>query len=294
MRKIPYLWLDVFADRPFAGNQLCVILDGSALTDDEMQAMARETNLSETTFVLPPARSGATYRCRIFTPGGELAFAGHPTLGTAAALALAGRVAGAHLVQETRYGLTPVELMYQDGQLDHAVMEAPPTSVVQEVAPELVARVLRIGADQIGPRGLRPAVIASGVKHLIIPVASPEVLSGISPDSAALTDLSRELGVIGAYPFAVLGQGEVHARARLFAPLYGIAEDPATGSAAAPLGAYLHRFGLMPSGSAAFWYEQGVEMGRPSRLWVEVLEDGARLRVGGKVRLVARGDFLLD
>ncbi len=294
MRKIPYLWLDVFADRPFAGNQLCVILDGTQLSDEEMQSLARETNLSETTFVLPPSRSEATYRNRIFTPGGELAFAGHPTLGTAAALGLAGKTESGRLVQETRYGLTPVELVTHEDRLDRAVMEAPTPSLVQEVSPDRVARVLGVAAHQVSRGGMKPAVIASGVKHMIVPVESPELLASLRPDTAALTELSRELGVIGAYPFALLPGGGSHARARLFAPLYGIPEDPATGSAAAPLGFYLHRHQLLPQGSDSFWYEQGVEMGRPSRLWVQVLEDGALVRVGGQVRLVGQGEFLLD
>jgi trans-2,3-dihydro-3-hydroxyanthranilate isomerase len=139
-------------------------------------------------------------------------------------------------------------------------------------------------------------VIASGVQHLVVPVASPEVLAGLRPDVGALNELSRDLGVIGVYPFALLPTGgAAHARARLFAPLYGIAEDPATGSAAAPLGAYLSWHGLMPGGSSAFWYEQGVDMGRPSRLWVEVTGEGAALkvRVGGQVRLLGRGEFHL-
>ena len=111
MRRLPYLWLDVFATGPFSGNALCVILDATALSDEEMQAIARETNLSETTFVLPPTAEGAAYQNRIFTPGGELAFAGHPTLGTAAAVAISGKVSGAHLIQQTKAGLTPVELV---------------------------------------------------------------------------------------------------------------------------------------------------------------------------------------
>lgn len=296
MRNLSYAWLDVFADRPFAGNALCVILNGTGLTDDVMQAIARETNLSETTFVLPPTQAGATYRNRIFTPGGELAFAGHPTLGTAAALALAGQIAGPHAVQETKSGLTPLTLEYTGTELDRVVMEAPQPALVSTPDPDQIAAALNLAPHEVTPGGLRPAVIKAGVAHLIIPVASPEVLGRIQPDTQAVLNLSRSLGCIGFYPFALLPEGSgAYARARLFAPLYGIAEDPATGSAAAPLGAYLQANGRMPRGKNAFWYEQGVEMGRPSRLWVEVTgeSNALRVRVGGQVRQLGRGEFHL-
>jgi trans-2,3-dihydro-3-hydroxyanthranilate isomerase len=294
MRKLPFLWLDVFGGRPFTGNPLCVFPDGTALSDAEMQALARETNLSETTFVLPPTQPGADYRVRIFTPGGELAFAGHPTLGTAAALAETGRLTFTPAVQETKSGLTPVELRYEGARLGLVTMTAPEPKLAQAPDPERVARTLGLTAADVTWGGLRPEVIAAGVQHLVIPVASPEVLAGLKPDTQALLDLSRELGVIGAYPFALLTSGgENHVRARLFAPFYGIPEDPATGSAAAPLGAYLHWHGLMPAGSASFWYEQGIEMGRPSRLWVDVTEQASALKVqvGGQINLLGRGEF---
>lgn len=287
-----YLWIDVFSNRPLAGNALCVILDGTGLSGEQMQAISKETNLSETTFVLPPTQPNATYRTRIFTPGGELPFAGHPTLGTAAALALAGKVTGRELVQETLSGLTPLQLTYQGDSLDRVVMQAPQPRDAGRPDPERVARALGLTAPAaVTPKGLAPQVIEAGVKHMIVPVASPEALADLKPDTTLLTDLSKELGVIGAYPFAMLPEGsDSHARARLFAPAYGIPEDPATGSAAAPLGVYLAWHGLLPA-NGAFWYEQGVEMGRPSRLWVEVTETG--VRVGGQVVLVGRGQFFL-
>jgi trans-2,3-dihydro-3-hydroxyanthranilate isomerase len=298
MRTLSYLWLDVFADRPLCGNALCVFLDGSGLSDDEMQAIAKETNLSETTFVLPPTVPGATYRNRIFTPGGELAFAGHPTLGTGAAVAISGKASGTDLVQETRSGLTPVTLQYVGKDLDRVVMEAPRPKLVDRPDPLRLAHILGLNPEEVQASGLKPAIIESGVKHLVIPVPDTGTLARLQPDVAALTALSRELGVIGAYPFALLRGEEgkhAYARARLFAPAYGIPEDAATGSAAAPLGAYLYWNGLMPEGEQSFWYEQGVEMGRPSRLWVEVTErdQNLRVRVGGQVQLVGRGEFHL-
>ncbi len=293
MRRLPYLWLDVFSDNgPFTGNPLCVVLDGTSLTDQEMQAIAKETNLSETTFIVPATAPEATYWTRIFTPGGELAFAGHPTLGTAAAVALHARRPDAHMIQQTKYGLTPVELVGWPERLERVVMEAPPAAVASEPDPAEVARALGLNVEEVTPSGLKPLAVKAGVTHMIVPVGTPEVLASVRPDTAALNDISRKYGVIGAYPFALRTDGgEVHARARLFAPLYGIPEDAATGSAAAPLGFYLHRHNLMPAGSNAFWYEQGIEMGRPSRLWVEVSEE--RIRVGGEVVLLGQGEFQL-
>ncbi|MGE5676253.1 MAG: PhzF family phenazine biosynthesis protein [Mycobacterium leprae] len=296
MQTLHYMWLDVFADRPLTGNALCVFLDGDGLTGEQMQALARETNLSETTFVLPPTQPGATYRNRIFTPGGELAFAGHPTLGTAAAVAISRGEPVTEMVQETKSGLTPLDVAYVDGKVDRVVMVAPSPTFVAAPDPEQVARTLGLHAADVTPAGLRPEVIASGVQHLVIPVASPAVLSAVRVDTAALLDLSRSLGVIGAYPFALLPEGgKAQARARLFAPLFGITEDAATGSAAAPFGAYLHRHGLLPQHASSFWYEQGEEMGRPSRLWVEVTEQasGLQVEVGGQVRILGRGELAI-
>lgn len=294
MRRIPYLLLDVFTDRPFAGNQLCVILDGTPLSGQEMQSIAQETNLPETTFVLPPTNPGATYRNRIFTPGGELPFAGHPTLGTAAALTIAGRISGTEAVQESKSGLTPLTLTYgPTGEIQRVDMVVPQPRIRTRPDPVAVAAVLGLRLEQVTPSGLAPAAVEAGVSHLVVPVESPEVLASIQPDTAALKALSRELGVVGAYPFALLPDGgDSLARARLFAPLFGIPEDPATGSAAPLLGHFLDLHGLLAGRESGFWYEQGVEMGRPSRLWVKV--DGVRVEVGGQVRLVGEGQFLLE
>lgn len=256
--------------------------------------IARETNLSETTFVLPATRAEATYRARIFTPGAELPFAGHPTLGTAAVVAMEGMAKGGSMVQETLSGLTPVSLEFgADGTVEMAVFRAPAARVVSTPDPERVARALGVGFAAVSPQGLRPAVIEAGVRQIVVPVDSPETLAALAPETGLLKELTREEGVVGAYPFALLPKvGTTHARARLFAPAVGIPEDPATGSAAAPLGLYLSTHGLLPEGANSFWYEQGVEMGRPSQLRVEVA-DGA-FWVGGAVQLVARGVFYLD
>jgi len=284
MRRARFHWVDVFTRQPFAGNGLCVFPDARELSDAEMQALARETNQSETTFVLPPTVEGAHYRARIFTPGGELKFAGHPTLGTAATLVNIGKLVGPELVQESAAGLTRVFVTP-----DKVILQAPPPRVLGEVEAERVARA-------VGVPVLRPTLIESGIAHLVMQVADLETLAAAQPDTTALTALSQELGCTGALLFCLQSAGNAYLRARLFAPLFGITEDPATGSAGAPLGAYLHQSGLLPGAASSFWYEQGVEMGRPSRLWLEVAaqHDGAlRVAVGGAVTPVGEGEFRL-
>lgn len=286
MRRLPFLWVDVFTDRPLAGNPLCVVLAADSLSAAEMQAIARETNLSETTFVLPPTRPSATYRVRIFTPGGELPFAGHPTLGTAAALVHTGRAAAGALVQESAAGLTPVECP-PGGPVR---LRAPAAHLAGAPDPAAVAGALGVPAAAVTAFGLRPEVWTAGISHLLVPVDSPEALASLHPDPERVSALCRTTGAVGVYPLTLLRAGAgAAARARLFAPLYGVAEDPATGSAACLVGPYLERHQRLPA--TAFWYEQGVEMGRPSRLQVERRDDG--WWVGGGVAAVAAGEFTL-
>ncbi len=284
MRRARFFWLDVFTRHPFTGNGLVVFPDAQELSDAEMQAIARETNQSETSFVLPPTADGATYRVRIFTPAQELPFAGHPTLGTAFALVSSGRLPWGELVQESPSGLTHVFV-----SPDKVVLQAPPPRILGEVDAARVSRA-------VGAPVLHPTLVESGIRHLVAHVPDPADLAAARPDTAALVQLSEELGCTGAFLFSLQDAGNAYLRARLFAPLYGITEDPATGSAGAPLGAYLHRHGLLPGSASSFWYEQGVEMGRPSRLWLEVAgnaDGGVRVAVGGQVTMVGEGEYRL-
>jgi len=282
VRSYPFLWVDVFTDRPFGGNGLCVVFDAEGLSDEEMQALARETNQSETTFVLPPTRPGADYRVRIFTPVRELPFAGHPTLGTAAALVAAGRLSGSRLVQESASGLTALDL---DGDL--VVMEAPQPRLVTTVPAERVSALLGVPVRDA-------EVIEAGVTHMVVGAEAVDALAALQPDLPGLDRLSRESGFVGTVVFASReGDGSarpVIGRARMFAPSAGVVEDPATGSAVAPVVLWLQRRGRLPQG--AFAYEQGVEMGRPSLLYVDVLP-GGRIKAGGRVVILGEGVFRL-
>lgn len=284
MRRLRFVWVDVFAERPLAGNGLCVVLAAELLDPAEMQALAAETRQSETTFVLPPTDPRATYRVRIFTPQRELPFAGHPTLGTAAALVAVGAVPGPRLVQESAAGLTPVEV--SGGR---AVMEAPAPRLVAAVDPRRLAEAVGVPVEE-------PEVIVAGIAHLVARVPSPAQLAATAPDAACLTALSREWGFVGACLWAgTAADGTL--RARVFAPAVGVPEDPATGSAAAPLALYLHRRGLLPA--QPFTYVQGAELGRPSSLWVAAAPAGdggggsLAVRVGGPVVVLGEGEFRL-
>jgi len=264
-----------------SGNQLAVVHDADGLTDERMAAFAAETNLSETTFVQPPTRDGAAYRNRIWMPGRELPFAGHPSLGTAVAVALARGDAAATYVQETGAGLQPVDVRVS-ARGGHASMLQAPVELGDELDP---ARVLAVA-------GLTPAdaaadlpcrLVSTGLPQLIAPVADASVLGRVRMDAPALAALLAETGVTVLYLSAVSGET---ARVRGFFAQGDMArEDPGTGSAAGPLMAYLHA----RRGRERLAVTQGVEMGR--RCLISCSVDGDRVRVGGDVTVVFRAEI---
>jgi trans-2,3-dihydro-3-hydroxyanthranilate isomerase len=276
--------VDVFTERPLAGNQLCVVPEPPAdLTPDWMQALAREIGFSETTFVTQA--SGDRYRMRIFTPGRELPFAGHPTLGTAYVLVSEDRVTTPG-VQEVAAGEVPVEV---DVASEVAWMRQLPARFGRELADrDRVARAVGFQPADLDP-GLPPQVVSTGLEQLMVAARSEDEVARAAVDTRTLTAVVEEAGADGLYLFAITADG---AKARYFGPGVGVDEDPATGSAAGPLGAYLAERGAggMPG---RLLIRQGEELGRPSLLEVEVMRDGGawRVRVGGGVRVVGRGEF---
>ena len=281
MTEVPFRLVDVFTERPLAGNQLCVVPDPVELDEDRMLAVAREIGFSETTFVT--GRGEAEYDVRIFTPGGELPFAGHPTLGTAFTLVVEGLVASP-VIQHARAGDFPVEI-----DLDRGfgwMRQLPPTFGEEVDAPGTVAEAVGLTPADLAPDPA-PQVVSTGLAHLVAPVAGVEALVRASWRPRPLEDLLTGLGAEGIYLYAETAGG---VKARMFDPHPGIGEDPATGSAAGPLGAYLAARGLagMPGTVVV---RQGEEIDRPGELHVEVLPDGASwaVRVGGGVRIVGRG-----
>ena len=266
-------WVDVFSAEPLGGNPLAVVHGADGLDEGTMARFARWTNLSETTFLLEPADPGADYRVRIFTPGGELPFAGHPTLGTASAwLALGGRPAGEDLVQECAAGLVTVRRRGE--QLAFA---APPRLRYEPVAePRLVERVAR--SLRLDPAALLDVSwLDNGPGWIGVRVADAAAVLGVRPDWQAMEGL--KLGVVGAHPPGA----ECAVEVRAFVGDW-VVEDPVTGSLNAGLGRWLTDNGWAPD---AYVAAQGTAIGRTGR--VAVRREGDVVWVGGHVRPVVRG-----
>jgi trans-2,3-dihydro-3-hydroxyanthranilate isomerase len=297
-----YLHLDVFTDRPLEGNQLAVFPDARGLDAAVMQRIAREMAFSETTFVLPAEDEGTDVRMRIFTPGAEVPMAGHPTIGSTFALAHEGVIGEAR--QQFTFGLgvgpTPVELQWREGHLVFAWMT--------QLRPAF-GRPWTNGAEIAAALGLDPAALepglpvqaaSCGLEFLLVPLRSRAdvdlAVLDIGRFEAACASVSSP--VLPVFLFSSdAASVRPTAYSRMFAPMFGVAEDPATGSASGPLGCYLVHHGIV-SGDAAHRIVslQGVAMGRPSRIEIDidgVADDITRVRVGGTAVLVAEGELFL-
>ena len=277
--------VDVFTDRAYAGNQLAVVHGADGLATAAMQAIAREFDLSETAFPLPPTTPDATYRLRIFTPGRELPFAGHPSIGAAWALGAAGLVGRGDVVQECGAGLLPVHVDERGAR----VAGGPPVVGADLPGAELAAAV-GLSADDLDPE-LPAGVAAAGIPFAFLAVRD-EAVTRAAPEPAAVRAASA--GLTGVALVAVdRSTWDVHAR--VFCPEVGVVEDPATGSAAVALGVFLAARGALPDGTTTLRVAQGAEVGRPSRLEVAVRTEGGAAvgtAVRGEVRAVARGELL--
>jgi trans-2,3-dihydro-3-hydroxyanthranilate isomerase len=278
MRRLRYVVADVFTDTALAGNQLAVFTDARDLDSVTMQALAREMNFAETVFVLPAQAEDADVRIRIFTPGNELPFAGHPTLGTA--FVLGGPLQKIVIRLEMGVGVVPVELERDGAQIVFGWMDQP----VPEW--ELFARAEDL-EQALGVRsGLPVELYYLGPTHVYLELGSPEEVASLVPDAAALTRVTDA----GVNCFARDGS---RWKTRMFAPVHGVPEDAATGSAAGPLALHLARHGRIEFGEQ-IEIAQGAEIGRPSTLYASVegsAERVERVRVGGSAVIVARGEF---
>jgi trans-2,3-dihydro-3-hydroxyanthranilate isomerase len=251
-----------------------------------MLAFARETRLSETTYVQSPSAAGADYRNRIWMATGELPFAGHPSLGTAVAVAVARGESEARYVQQTPAGLQPVEVRFQD-DCARAWMLQEVAQMGPQVDPGQALAAVGLAANDAAGVRLRPQVVSTGVPHLIVPVQRA-ALARARADHAALKALLEPLGAVCLYVVAWESGGQAWARS-FFVDVAGATEDPATGSAAGPLLAYLHE----RTGLRTLDIHQGVEMGRRSLLRCRFDEETERVRVGGDVVILARGTVSL-
>lgn len=288
MAAYPFVTVDVFTDTRFGGNPLAVFTDARGLTDDQMQSLATEMNLSETTFVLPPQDPANTARVRIYNTTAEMPFAGHPMIGTGWVLAQRGLGRDGVLTFEVPAGL--VEVRTTPTGADISAPRALTTGV--ELAPEVVAACAGLQPSDIVTHLHRPVAASLGVEFIFAEVA-PQALSGATPDVAAFRKAMAEVpGLneqrLSLHLYAHSGPGKLHVR--MFAPLAGTFEDPATGSANATLAALLLSLGA--EDAAAYDITQGDEMGRPSRLHATARRaaDGVRATVGGGCVPVLSGE----
>ena len=289
---------DVFTDRAFGGNQLAVLPDARGLSSARMQHIAREFNYSETTFVLPPELPSHTRRVRIFTPGGEVPFAGHPTVGTAHVLAAIGevRLTGdvTPMIFEEGVGPVPVTVRTESGRPVFAQMSV---AKLPEVGPPpppraALAELLSLEEADLLDGEWAPQSVSCGLPFLFVPVRSVEAVARARAKADLLEATLAPYWTQMVFVFALGGErAEVHGR--MFAPTSGVPEDPATGSACAALGGYLAaRDAGTRDGTRRWVVEQGVEMGRPSILELEVDRAGGAVtgvRVGGQSVLVSEG-----
>ena len=301
--SLSYLTLDVFTGRRFTGNQLAVVFGGEQLSTADMQAITREFNYSETTFVLPPADPAHAAHVRIFTPGSELPFAGHPTVGTALALVHAGHVTlpadGTRIVLEEGVGPVPVVLR-PPRQAGGAMFAQFSVAKLPEFSPApadraTLADILSLGADDLLDGDYQPEIVSCGVPFLFVPLRDRDAVRRarirMEPWERALA------GTRGAdiLLFAAEAEEPGHdLRARMYGPGVAVPEDPATGSACAGLAGYLAR--RTPRDGTLRWVvEQGYEMGRPSVLEIEADKAAGAItavRVGGEAVVVCRGELL--
>ena len=282
--------LDVFTTTRFQGNPLAVITDGDGLSDDQMLAIAREMNLSETVFVQKPTDDRALARLRIFTTKEELKLAGHPVIGTWFLLAELGVVpaqeGGVHVMQQTGAGILPVEIRFKDGRPQRVTMTQKEAAFKpSKINKKKLAESLGLSLKDLDPK-LDPEFVSTGIFNLMVPLRNRQALGKIELN---MVELARLLGKQGAlaYCFALAGNSSAHARGMM---PWGMYEDAATGSAAGSLGAYLVKHGKLGAGHTLH-IAQGVEMGRPSEIEVEVSQTGKKLtpRVSGAAVKVFEG-----
>jgi len=267
MREVRFKQVDVFTQAPFRGNPVAVVLQGEGLSGEEMQRIASWTNLSETTFVLPPSSASADYRLRIFTPRMELPFAGHPTIGSAHAVLEAGiaKAAGGKLRQECGVGILDLEL---DGK---TLWLGSPRATHTEFS-EVSALEAILNAKIKGV----PLIMNVGPRWLVAELASADSVAALAPDMQAVAELSNRLQIGGVTVYGAARDGKSAIHVRSFAPAHGIPEDPVCGSGNISVAAYLKKAGRLGGGYVA---RQGMQLGRDGE--VSIRFDGDRILLGG-------------
>jgi trans-2,3-dihydro-3-hydroxyanthranilate isomerase len=297
MAHYEFVTLDVFTRERFGGNPLAVLPDARGLDDAQMQTIAREFNLSETTFVLPP-EDGGDALVRIFTPARELPFAGHPTVGTAIVLAEQDQGKGAfvrELVLEEEAGSVPVTVARPDDGLASAIFTTPlpPVTMACDVPPKAVADAVSVPIGKTGLEGHAIGAATAGAPFIFVPVSDIKTLADAGPDLAAWKRAEMPEGLVGVAIYTRNKNADGNPwRVRMFAPEQGILEDPATGGMAAAFPAQIAACEVLTDGNHDWLVEQGVEMGRPSQIHLSAEVRGGEItaaRVGGSAVRVSSG-----
>jgi len=272
--------VDVFTATPFLGNPVAVVMDADGLTTAQMQRIANWTNLSETTFVLPPTRSGADYRVRIFTPGAELPFAGHPTIGTAHALLEAGSAAARDgvLVQECAAGLVRLDIRHADDGARWLSFELPSPTITPLDAAQLAELAAILGTPEV--EGAPPCIVDTGTRWIVVRLPDAAAVLAAAPDLARMQAWNRAGGHTGVIVFGPHAAGAAaRIEARAFAPAHGVPEDPVCGSGNGAIAAWLRHTGQADAFGRDFLSSQGAALGRAGLLRLSIGADA--IRVGG-------------
>jgi trans-2,3-dihydro-3-hydroxyanthranilate isomerase len=298
--RLQFGTVDVFTSDQFSGNPLAVVLNAEGLSTEQMQNIAAEFNLAETTFVLPPRDAAQTAEVRMFTPRAEMPFAGHPNIGTAFVLARAGTSYGRAIVQdrvifEEKAGLVPISLLKHGTSIVGARLASPQRLVVGDEVPlEAVASACGISANDIETKNHPPCIASCGVGFILAEVKSRTALASAMPHVDVFRRDIVNRGTTGILIYTQVDEHDINIRARMFAPLKGIPEDPATGSANVALIGLLAKLRPEPDLQLAKKIAQGVEMGRPSLLEAEAEKRGGIVTstfIGGRCVPVMQGSI---
>lgn len=299
--QLNFITIDVFTDQQFGGNPLAVVLNGHGLTTEQMQSIAAEFNLAETTFVLPPKGPHHAAEVRIFTPRAELPFAGHPNIGTAFVLATLGNSYGSiisdPLVFEEKAGLVKLDLIRNGTSIIGARLAAPqPLARSEDIGLDVVATACSIGVDDIETTNHRPCIVSSGVPFVVAELKSRSSLTAARPQSGIFSKHLKADRATGILLYTHDKEDDVDIQARMFAPLYGIPEDPATGSANVALVGLLASLRGERDLKLQLRIAQGVDMGRPSLLEAAAEKRNGQITgmwIGGRCVAMMRGSLEL-
>jgi trans-2,3-dihydro-3-hydroxyanthranilate isomerase len=301
--KYQYYTCDVFTETRFGGNPLAVLPRAAGLSDEQMQKIAREFNYSETAFVFPP-EAGHTRKVRLFTPGREVPFAGHPNVGTAFVLSTTGELGDIRSLSvvtfEEKAGLVPIRIDTSNGKITRYELRAPESlSFGQIISSELVASAVSLETEDILTTAHQPQVVSVGLPFVFVELRDRAALERCRVNTNGFADLLEVLkdGVRASVYLYTRMTGGVNIRARMFAPLSGVPEDPATGSATCAVAGLLSHLDKQASGEFAYRVSQGVEMGRPSELLARAQKSNGAVTatwVGGSCVMVSEGFIHVD